>query len=64
MSSDRPLVDYEIKQGEIYLGQHFPSRIEMRMFQNYVCDDCDSKLRQAIELAVYENPKMRNLLGA
>jgi len=62
MRPDRPFIDYETKPGSTGMGEPFPSKIEMKMFENYVCYKCDTRLRQLVQIAVYENPQIKKLL--
>lgn len=62
MRGDSPFIDYETKPGLTGLGRPFPSNVEMKMFENYFCPKCGNRLRQLVQVAVYENPRIEKLL--
>ncbi len=39
----------------------FPSEIRITMFQNFVCETCGSRTKQAVQTAVYKNPEVKEL---
>lgn len=42
-------IDFEIKQGDTGMGKPFPEFVEMILFENYICYECGSRTRQAVE---------------
>ena len=62
MIAGSPFIKYETKTGLIGVGRHFPAKIRMKMFENYVCHQCGTRLKQLVQVAVYKNPQILKLL--
>jgi DNA-directed RNA polymerase subunit RPC12/RpoP len=63
MDFDRPTTDFAESHGESYMQHPFPVEITMTMFHNYVCENCGSRIRQAVQIAVYKNPEVKELIA-
>jgi len=61
MRPERPYISYETSEEPTGLGQAFPPRIEMRMFQNYYCPMCRTRTKQLVQIAVYEKPQIKEM---
>lgn len=62
MRPERPFIEYETKPEETGIGEPFPPRIEMKMFENYVCYECGTRTRQAVRVATYKSPEIKELV--
>jgi hypothetical protein len=61
MDFDQPTTDFETQSGESYMEHPFPVEIKMTMFQNFICETCGTRIRQAIQTALYKNPEVKEL---
>lgn len=61
MTPEDPFIDFETIPEETGAGEPFPSKIEMKMFENYVCYNCGTSIRQAVKLAVYQKQETKEL---
>ena len=62
MSANSPFIKHETKTGRIGVCRHFPAEIRIKMFENYVCHRCKTRLKQLVQVAVYKNPQILKLL--
>ena len=61
MDFDQTATDFESSQGESYMEHPFPVEIKITMFQNFVCENCGTRTRQAVQTALYKNPEVKEL---
>jgi hypothetical protein len=61
MNFERPAHSFATKQGDTYMGHPFPADIKVTMFENYICYDCGTRTSQAVRIALYTNPEIKEL---
>ena len=61
MRPDDDYIEYDQDQEGPRMGQKFPTKIEIRMFYNYRCYECKTRLKMPVSIATYTNPQIADL---